>query len=606
MSTPTFTKSDPQSIPSIVKALRDSYNTHITQSLAWRVEQLQLLHKILSDPQHREEICHAMYLDLGRSRAESLSCEVDIALTEVIHFIQELRSPSFGMEKVSTNLLNAPATSYVRNDPYGVVLVSSPWNYPTLLCLQPLAGALAAGNTVLLRPGTYSKNTSECLYKLITTYFNPAFVNIVVGERDITHGVLQEKFDLVFFTGGPTLGKLYHKAAAETFTPTVLELGGSNPTIVWKDANITTAARRLTWGCFLNAGQTCVRPQNLFVHKDVAQDFVAAVKKTISEFYTFGNDHTEFRTKATFKAAQEDADGKLKSSTIHDFVRQQDHLTAQIAQNNIGKTLGSAEYQSTADAIKKSPYFGRVITNDAFARLKAIIEKDQQFIVAGGEHDASERFIAPTVMVFNDMRDFKNSAAVSGGEIFGPIIPILIVDDLDTVFDFINAGDKPLSLYAFTNDAKIRERVLQQTSSGSLMFNDCLMQLTNSALPFGGVGLSGMGGYHGKWSLQTFSHQKSVMYKSDFGPADLPVRYPPYTTTGQAVVNAVVAAERNNVLGYLTIPIIALTGYGLYRVAPSALPYAIAGLAVAKNFCDSGMTLLQGYCSKQNEPQAKL
>jgi acyl-CoA reductase-like NAD-dependent aldehyde dehydrogenase len=423
--------------------------------------------------------------------------------------------------------------------------------------------------------------------------------------------VLKEKFDFICFTGGSSLGKIIHKAANEHLTPCLLELGGSNPVIVWKDINIPVTARRLVSTAFMNAGQTCIRPQILFTHQDVLEPFVNEMKKCINNFYQIGNDQSEYRVQAAYNAylASKPAGTPL---SIQDWIRREDNEAKENAEKNQNLDINDPKYVSNFKWIKNSPWLGRIINREAFQRLTNLIEQDRKFIVFGGEYAElnddtpdTDLIISPTIMVFKDIRDFNNAKSVLNGEIFGPIITILAINDgarsptanantsLTAVIDWINSRDKPLSLYCYTFDDNVKKQVLENTSSGSLAFNDSVLQISNSNLPFGGVGMSGMGSYHGKYSLESFSHQKAVLDKGKFNVnyCDLPLRYPPYFTHAQTTMASAAALERFDFgLGNIAIavPVLAAGAYGLYSVLPALLPVLQSGLDMLKDFYAQG------------------
>lgn len=445
--------------------------------------------------EREEDFCRAIYDDLGRSRFESKLYEINLIQSEIQHALDHVGEWMKPRSK-STDLLNMPGSSCVRHDPLGVVLIMAPWNYPIQLVFAPLVGALAAGNTVLIRPANYTPHVASAVAQMIAQYFDPNVVAVVTGEREVTTAVLQERFDMVFFTGGPTLGKVVYSAAAKHLTPVILELGGKSPAIVDRSCDIDITAKRLVWAAFANAGQTCVRPDFVMVHEAVGDKLVARMKELIQQFYRRGDDQAEFASQPGARPAAED------------------------------------------DEIRASPYVARVVDGGgAFERLSGILEHDRAFVAFGGAADAGSRYIQPTVLDFGaDMAAFAGSKAMEA-EIFGPILPVVRVPDVDAAITYVRGHEKPLALYCFASDSAVQERVAARTSSGSLVFNDCMMQLVNASLPFGGVGRSGMGMYHGEYSFRAFTHEKSVLRK--FAVLDLPARYPPYTSGKRQVMVAV-------------------------------------------------------------------
>lgn len=459
-----------------VQALRETFESGKTLSASWRRKQLLDIQKMVTEGQ--EVLCSALKEDLNKSMLEGFVAEVSFIQNEVQEHLDHL-DDWMAPESVPTDLLNIPGTSEIQRDPLGVACVMGAWNYPVQLSLLPVVGAIAAGNTVLVRVPSdkYSTHASRAMATLLEQYMDPSVVRCVEGARDATTAVLRQRFDIIFFTGGSYVGKMVAKAAAEYLTPVVLELGGKSPCIIDSSADLTVAARRVTWGAFMNAGQTCVRPDYVMVHESVAEKFIAKVKDCIVQMY--GRNAME------------------------------------------------------------SDYFGRIINSRAHQRLTKILQDNKEFISYGGKADEDNKFIEPTILDFG--RDFKAFATSSSmaDEIFGPIMPIFRYSDISSVIHFINNGGKPLALYCFTTDHRIRNRILRQTSSGGAVVNDCIVHLSNSNLPFGGVGQSGMGSYHGKASFDVFSHKKSVLHKTTW--FDLPQRYPPYSPMSGAILKAVLA-----------------------------------------------------------------
>jgi aldehyde dehydrogenase (NAD+) len=473
---------DPAAISGAVDRLRATFDSGVTLTREWRIQQLKAFRSLVSHG--KEALSIAMYQDLHRSRFESHLIEISVVeheIQEAIDHLDDWMAP----EAKPTNLLNQPGSSSVHRDPLGVCLIMSPWNYPVQLLLAPLIGAIAAGNCALLRPAEYTGAVSETIGVLIGKYLDPNAFAVVIGGRAITESSLKCRFDKIFFTGGPTLGKVVYGAAVENLTPVVLELGGKSPAYVDASANLSVTARRLTWGTFLNAGQTCVRPDYLLVHESVADELIARIVGFIREFYEVpATDKTEY---AYSEAA---------------------------AQRPTAKT---------------SPYFGRIVNGGgAIDRLAGLLERDKAHIVTGGEVDKAERYVAPTVLDFGtDVDAFEASSAMQA-EIFGPILPVLRVSGPDAALAAIKRREKPLAMYVFTNSAAVKKTFETRTTAGGLVFNDCVVHLANGNLPFGGVGHSGMGNYHGRYSFECFSHQKAVMDRKSL--ADMPARYPPYTS----------------------------------------------------------------------------
>jgi aldehyde dehydrogenase (NAD+) len=351
-----------------------------------------------------------------------------------------------------------PARARIVREPLGVVLVIAPWNYPVQLALVPLIGALAGGNCVVLKPSEVAPATSAVLARLIPRYLDPECVAVVEGGVPETTALLAERFDHVFYTGNGTVGRIVMEAAAKHLTPVTLELGGKSPCLVDSEVDLDVAARRIVWGKFFNAGQTCVAPDYALVPAALEKPLLERMKQVLVDFYG-------------------------------------------------------------ADP-EKSPDFGRIVNGRHHARLTALLGAGE--VVVGGRHDAASRYLAPTIL-----RAVPPDAPVMQNEIFGPILPVLTVRDLDEAIAFVNAREKPLALYVFTRDRRAAKRVLAETSSGAVTVNDCITHMVPHGLPFGGVGPSGMGAYHGPHSFHTFTHAKAVLDRATF--VDPPVRYPPYT-----------------------------------------------------------------------------
>ena len=366
-------------------------------------------------------------------------------------------------ERVGTPLRLRPGKSWIEREPLGVVLVISPWNYPLLLSLNPVAGALAAGNAVLLKPSEIAPATSALMARLIPTYLDRDAVAVIEGGVVETTEVLKQRFDHIFYTGNGTVGRIVMEAASQHLTPVTLELGGKNPCIVDEHADLEVAARRIAWTKFGNNGQTCVAPDYLLVHEVVHDRFMELLAKTITSFYG----------------------------------------------------------QRPAE----SPDYGRIISERHHRRLMELLPGSGDRGV-GGEGDESQRYIAPTVLT-----NVPADAPVMRDEIFGPILPVLRVRDVDAAIAFVRARPKPLALYLFSRDKQNQERVLNGTSSGGVVINHVAMHLSIPGLPFGGVGASGMGVYHGKSSFDTFSHRKAVLKKGTAIDPDF--LYPPYTESKQ-------------------------------------------------------------------------
>lgn len=439
-------------VTDIIRKQRDFFATGKTKDVKWRMEQLKCLKQAVVDDQ--EAIIKAVQADLGRPEFEAYF-EI-AAIAEINYAIKHLKS-WVKPKKVGVGLEQFPASGKIYPEPLGVVLIISPWNYPFQLLISPLVGAIAAGNCAVLKPSEIAAHTSSAIANLIQKTFDPAYIAVVEGDADTSKALLAEKFDHIFFTGGTAIGKIVMEAAAKHLTPVTLELGGKSPCIVDADTDLKDTAKRITWGKYLNAGQTCIAPDYLLVDRRIKSDLLTEVQKCVADFY-----------------GQEP---------------------------------------------EKSPDYARIISHRHFDRLVPLL-KDEK-IVIGGQTRPEDKYIAPTVI-----DGVSWDSPVMEEEIFGPILPVLEYQDLNDAIAQINARPKPLALYLFSKDKQKQQQVLQQTSSGGVCLNDTVMQVGVTTLPFGGVGDSGMGNYHGKASFDTFSHFKSVLKKGFW--FDLNWRYPPY------------------------------------------------------------------------------
>ncbi|MEV4254296.1 aldehyde dehydrogenase family protein [Spirillospora sp. NPDC049652] len=441
----------------VVERLRDGFRSGRTKPLAWRREQLRGLRALLTE--REAEFAAALKADIGKGPVESHASELGFVVNEVDHALRHLeRWTRPERAWVPRSLL--PARARTVWEPLGVVLVISPWNYPVMLALAPVVGALAAGNCVVLKPSELAPATSEALARLLPRYLDDTAFTVVEGGVEETTALLEQRFDHIFYTGNGQVGRVVMRAAAEHLTPVTLELGGKSPAIVEPGVDLAATARRLVWGKFFNAGQSCTAP-----------DYVLAVGEGTA--------------------------GELE------------------------RHLADAIRAMYGDDPSRSPDYGRIVNERHFDRLTALLDGGR--VVAGGGHDRATRYIAPTVL-----GDVEPDAPVMAEEIFGPILPVLSVPDLDAALAFVNGRDKPLALYAFTADPASKRRVLAETSSGAVGFGLPNAHLTVPELPFGGVGESGMGAYHERRSFETFSHAKAVLDKP-LSPDTMRVAYPPFT-----------------------------------------------------------------------------
>lgn len=442
------------SIKEVVQKQRDFLKTNITKDLNFRAEQLKKLRKAILD--HEEEILEALASDLNKSAFEAYMTEIGIVLEEIRFMLKRFKSWA-KPKKVKTPLTQFPAKSRIYSEPYGVVLIMSPWNYPFQLTIAPLVGAIAAGNCALVKPSNYSPKTSDIIAKIIEKTFPGEYIAAVLGGREANQDLLEQQFDYIFFTGGPTVGRLVMEAAAKHLTPISLELGGKSPCIVDETANINLAAKRIVWGKFINAGQTCVAPDYVFVHKNVKEKLLENMVKYIEKFFS--------------------------------------------------------------QALVEEYRFPKIINERHFIRLLGLMESGK--IYYGGKYDQKLNRIEPTIL-----DDVSWESPIMQEEIFGPLLPILEFSDLNEVINKVNSRPKPLALYLFTTSKSNEKTILTSISHGGGCINDTIVHLATPYLPFGGVGESGIGNYHGKASFDTFSHKKSIMKKSNL--IDIPLRYPPF------------------------------------------------------------------------------
>ena len=441
-------------IKKIISQQRAFFEAGKIKSYEARISALKTLKKMLTE--NEDIIKKALYEDLRKPDFEAYTTEIGVVLVEIDHSIKKLKS-WMQPKKVNTPMLHFIGSSYIYNDPYGIVLNIAPWNYPFQLLVSPLVGILAAGNCAILKPSELAPATSKVSAELFSKYFDENLVKVIEGGIPETQALLDQKFDYIFFTGGTNVGKIVYQAAAKNLTPVTLELGGKSPCVVDKNCDLTVSARRIVWGKFINAGQTCIAPDYLMVQKDVKEKFLNAFKKELKDFY--------------------------------------------------------------GENPKESNDLCRIINERHFDRLTKYLEDGD--IIVGGETDKSEKYIAPTLLNVKD-----TSKKVMQEEIFGPILPVIEYDKLEEAINFINSRPKPLALYFFSNSKENEELVLRNTSSGGACVNETIMHITNGELPFGGVGDSGIGAYHGKSSFELFSHQKSVMKRSTL--IDVKLRYAPY------------------------------------------------------------------------------
>ncbi len=454
METITMPETKAGQIKSLIQRQRDFFATGATKSVKFRKEQLAKLKNLIST--HERDFIDALHKDLRKHEFEAYATEIGFILIELRKAINNVDKWA-KTRTVPTPLFHFNGNSYVQPEPYGVTLIISPWNYPFQLLFAPLVGAISAGNTAVIKPSEFAPATSAIIAKVISENFAPEFIACVEGGIPESQALLEEKFDYIFFTGGTNVGRIVYQAAAKHLTPVTLELGGKSPCIVDRDTNIALTAKRIVWGKFVNAGQTCIAPDYILVDKSVKEQLVAKIIEYIKKAY--------------------------------------------------------------GDDAQRSEHYPRVINQQHHSRLTSYFEEGD--ILYGGKADADDNYIEPTLL-----ENVKLDSKVMTDEIFGPILPIIEYDNLKDAIEFINKRAKPLALYIFSKDEKKIQKVLAETSAGGVTVNDTLLHIVNPHLPFGGVGDSGIGAYHGQLSFDVFSHMKSVLRRTFL--VDDPVRYAPY------------------------------------------------------------------------------
>ncbi|MCH7657023.1 MAG: aldehyde dehydrogenase [Bacteroidetes bacterium] len=441
-------------IQSLIKNQRKFFLSQETKNIDFRINNLKKLLKTVQAYENR--ICKALYLDMHKPEFEAYT-EVGLVIQELKLHIRKLKKWA-KPKRVRTPLVHFLSKSYYYPEPYGRVLIFSPWNYPFQLLMIPLIGAISAGNCALLKASRRAPHTADVINEITSSNFDPGYIAFIKGGNEINRVLLESKFDYIFFTGSVRVGKRIMEAASKNLTPVSLELGGKNPCIVCKDADIDMAAKRITWSKFYNAGQTCVAPDYLLVQKDIKEKLLNKIKFFIAEFY-----------------------GKKPS---------------------------------------ESPDYARIINAANVERLERLMRSGN--IISGGNTNISENYVAPTLIDNVNPGDL-----IMQEEIFGPILPVIEYNNIDEIFPLINNNPKPLSLYIFSKSRKLQKYILSRTSSGNGAINDAVIQFSNPYLPYGGVGESGMGRYHGKSTFDTFSNYRAIMKKSNL--LDISLRYPPYT-----------------------------------------------------------------------------
>ncbi|XP_075980879.1 aldehyde dehydrogenase type III isoform X4 [Anticarsia gemmatalis] len=448
-------------IAEAVQTVRDTFNRGVTRPIEWRRQQLKNLLRMYEE--NRNAMVEALRKDLRRSKMEAILLEVDYLINDLkstLHHLDDWSKP----EKPPKGFVNMLDEVVIYNDPYGVVLVIGAWNYPLQLLLLPMSGAIAAGNTVIVKPSELSVACAQFVVETLPKYLDNDAVIVVEGGPQETTELLQQKFDYIFFTGGTSIGKIVYEAATKNLTPVTLELGGKSPVYIDNTVDIMVTAKRILWGKFINVGQTCIAPDYVLCTKEVQDKFVEAAKKVLREWY--------------------------------------------------------------GDEPQKSPDLCRIVNNRHFSRLQALVDASRDKVAIGGSYDANDKFIEPTIVTNVTATD-----KIMQDEIFGPILPIVPIENAFEAIQFINERDHPLVLYVFSKQNNIQKLFTEQTRSGSISMNDTIMFYGVDTLPFGGVGASGIGAYHGKATFDTFTHKKSCLIKNfaAIGEKLASGRYPPYT-----------------------------------------------------------------------------
>ncbi|XP_076130101.1 aldehyde dehydrogenase family 3 member A2-like [Alosa pseudoharengus] len=440
-----------------VERARKAFRTGRSKPLEYRIMQLKNLARLFDE--RKKDIAEALKKDLKKSEHgiplyETLGLEGEINLA--VKKLKEWAAP----RPVNRNLLTISDEVYIHPEPLGVVLIIGAWNYPWAVTIQPLIGAIAAGNAAVIKPSEVSAHTAKLMEDLLPVYIDKELYPVVTGGVPETQELLKQRFDHVFYTGNCAVGKIVMEAASKHLTPVTLELGGKSPCYIDKNCDLTIACRRIAWGKYTNCGQTCIAPDYVLCDPSIQDKVIEEIKKSVKEFYT--------------------------------------------------------------ENPKTCPDYGRIINQRHFKRVLAMTEDST--VALGGDNDESECYIAPTVL-----RDVKPEAKVMQEEIFGPLLPILTVGSVDEAIDFINDREKPLALYVFTQDKKLIKRMVDETSSGGFLANDCLVHFSVNDLPFGGVGNSGIGAYHGKHSFDQLSHLRGCLIKQLKMEGMNNMRYPPHT-----------------------------------------------------------------------------
>ncbi len=440
-------------IQNLLTGHRNYFATHATKNTTFRLEQLRKFKNAIV--KYEQKITEALYADLHKSAEEAYLTEISIVLQEIDNHLKHLKCWA-KPKKVPTPIHLLPSSSKIIYEPLGVALIIAPWNYPFQLLMNSLVGAISGGCCAMLKPSPYTPTVAKVMEDLIHETFDENYISIIQGGREVNKTLLEQRFDIIFFTGSPDLGKVVMKAASAYLTPVVLELGGKSPCIVDASANIDIAAKRIAWGKMINAGQTCIAPDYLFVQRSVKDELLQKIQKNITDWY--------------------------------------------------------------GENPQESKYFPRIVNQNAMNRLQKLMEHGK--IIFGGKVDMSDKYISPTII-----DEVQPDFPVMQEEIFGPILPVMTFDNIETVISYVNSHEKPLAFYYFGTN-KSSKNVFMKTSSGGACINDTLMHITNHHLPFGGVGNSGLGKYHGRDSFMAFNNARAVVNSPVW--FDLPVKYVPF------------------------------------------------------------------------------
>ncbi|XP_043589408.1 aldehyde dehydrogenase family 3 member A2 isoform X1 [Bombus pyrosoma] len=488
----TQTKGKMTDYANLVERTRNVFLSGKTRPLEWRLKQLKQAQLMIKECE--QEIVSALASDLHKSKFESLTTEVVFTEGEIKDLLTYIKEWSAD-EKPPKAIVNILDKVEIKKDPFGVVLIIGPWNYPFQLCVVPLMGAIAAGNCVIIKPSEISSATSKVLAKIIPKYLDQECIHVVLGGVPETTELLKQRFDYIFYTGSTTVGKIIRDAANKFLTPVTLELGGKSPVYIDNTANLEVSVKRILWGKCVNAGQTCIAPDYVLCTEEIQNKFIKKAKEVLKEWY--------------------------------------------------------------GDNPKESPDLTRIINEQHYKRLVKYLNNGK--VALGGDCDSNEKYISPTILV-----DVKPTDPVMQDEIFGPILPFVNINNAYEAINFINSRETPLVLYIFSKDRKVQDLLINQTRSGNVGVNDTIMQYCVDTLPFGGVGNSGMGAYHGRYTYDTFVHKKGCLIKNfnKLGETLASCRYPPYSDKKLSYIGLLLA-KRPDIPGVKYIPHLLAFGLGI-------------------------------------------